>query len=127
MQEVAIVEGMKKKEKDFIIDYLTPFAKIVIVDEESPASKAGLKVGDLLSEFAKVNIYTMDNIKEIPKYVKEGVPVVLITLRMTQDEADEKTIFRLKDGNNYQKIKCEITPSKWIGKGLIGCKIDPLQ
>ena len=41
---------MKEEEKERKkIDYLTPFAVISIVFEESPAEKAGLKVGDLLS------------------------------------------------------------------------------
>lgn len=38
-----------EEEKPHNIDYLTPFAKISIVDKGSPSCKAGLKVGDLLS------------------------------------------------------------------------------
>ena len=53
-----------------MIDYLTPFAKITIVEKQSPAEEGGLLVNDLLSEFSEVNIYTIDNIKQIPKYVK---------------------------------------------------------
>lgn len=48
-----------KKEKEMIkeekpvskIDYLTPFAKISLVSEGSPAWKGGVRAGDLLSEF----------------------------------------------------------------------------
>ena len=32
----------------------------------------------------------------------------------------------MKDGNKYEKIACKVTPMKWIGKGLLGCKLDPL-
>lgn len=116
-----------KKEKNHGIDYLTPFAKIVLVEEESPAKTGGLKVGDLVSEFSEVNIYTLDNIKQIPKYVKEGSPLAIIVLRPTVDEAEGETVFLLKDGKKYEKISCKVLPSKWMGKGLLGCKIDPLH
>ena len=51
------MEEEKPKSK---IDYLTPFAKVSIVFEGSPASMAGLKVGDLLSELDQINIYAMN-------------------------------------------------------------------
>ena len=48
---------------------------------ESPAEKGGLKIGDLLSEFSEVNIYTVDSIKQIPKYVKEGLDGTVVVMR----------------------------------------------
>jgi hypothetical protein len=54
----------------YVIEYLTPFAKISLVEQNSPASNGGLRVNDLLSEFASVIIYTPDNIKQIPNFVK---------------------------------------------------------
>jgi hypothetical protein len=56
--------------QSYVIDYLTPFAKIVLIEPNSPASNGGLRANDLLSEFASVIIYTPDNIKQIPNFVK---------------------------------------------------------
>ena len=119
--------GMKKKEVNHGIDYLTPFSKVSLVESESPAEKGGLKVGDLVSEFSEVNIYSIDNLKQLPKYVKEGNPIPIVVMRKCADEGSGPNIFILKDGNKYEKIKCTVVPSKWVGKGLLGCKIDPLH
>jgi hypothetical protein len=35
-------------------------------------------------------------------------------------------IYQLKDEKSYYKLKLAITPAKWSGRGLLGCKIDPL-
>jgi S1-C subfamily serine protease len=63
------------------IDYLTPFAKISLIFEKSPAESAGLKVGDLVSEFADVTIYSMDWIKQLGQTVREGEELKLVILR----------------------------------------------
>ena len=63
------------------IDYLTPFSRVSIVFEGSPAEKAGLKVGDLLSELAEINIYSLDWQKQIAGVVKEGIPLKLVVMR----------------------------------------------
>ena len=76
-----------------MIDYLTPFAKISLVECESPAEKGGLKTGDLLSEFSEVNIYTIDSIKQIPKYVKEGLDVPVIVMRKVSPNSSGEMIF----------------------------------
>ena len=52
------------------IDYLTPFARVGLVFEGSPASRTGLKVGDLISELAEINIYSLDWQKMVPGVVK---------------------------------------------------------
>lgn len=49
---------------------MTPFAKISSVEEGSPAEKAGIKAGDLISEIGSITIYEPDSIKSIPKVVK---------------------------------------------------------
>ena len=117
-----------------MIDYLTPFAKITSIETESPAFKYGIRKDDLLSEFSEITIYTVDNIKQIPKHVKEGHKIVVIVLRMVEivsesSESDLKKeeIYLLKDGKHYKKIKCDVIPEKWTGRGLLGCKIDPIH
>ena len=57
------------------------------MEKSSPAAKGGLVAGDLLSEFSEINIYSIDNLKQIPKYVKEGLEIPLVVLRKTVKEA----------------------------------------
>lgn len=59
--------------------------------------------------------------------MKEETPMAIVILRQTADEAIGENIFLLKDGKKYEKISCKVTPNKWMGKGLLGCKIDPLH
>lgn len=88
------------------IDYLTPFAKVSLVSEGSPAFLAGLKVGDLLSEFGEINIYSLDWLKQIPGEVQEGRAIRIVVMRQREVGQNEKeSIFVLKDGNSYQKIE----------------------
>ena len=49
--------------------------------EGSPAEKAGLKVGDLLSEMGEVNIYSMDWQKQIAGVVREGIALKVVVMR----------------------------------------------
>jgi len=48
-------------------------------------------------------------------------------MRLEADDAHGEGIFELKDGKKYRKIVLHVVPSVWIGKGLLGCKIDPLH
>lgn len=103
------------------------------MDVHSPAEAAGMKVGDLLSEFSEVNIYTMEPFKQIPRFVKEGLKIKLILLRKMTDSQEQELYmsqgikcYQLKDKNHYAKLEIEVIPSQWIGKGLLGCKIDPI-
>jgi hypothetical protein len=64
--------------------------------------------------------------KEIPKYVKEGRPIQVVVLRQVNEMKTGQGIFQLKDGRKYEKITVEVVPAFWSGRGLLGCKIDPL-
>ena len=87
------------------IDYLTPFARVSLVSEHSPAAAAGMQPADLLSEFADINIYSLDWLKQLPTAVKEGQPVRIVLLRKTEEAASvENQVFLLKDGSCYRKI-----------------------
>lgn len=74
-------EPVKKKEESPKIDYLTPFARIDSVAPGSPAEKCGLQIGDLVSEFGEVMIYSMDWKKQITGLVREGVAIRVIMMR----------------------------------------------
>lgn len=84
-------------------------------------------MGDLLSEFAEVNIYTLDNIKQIPRFVKDGLPIDIVLMRKLEgkEENGDKS-FALKDGQRYLRVDLKVTPTIWEGKGLLGCKFNPL-
>lgn len=32
----------------------------------------------------------------------------------------------MKDGKYYRKITVQVVPHPWQGRGMLGCKIDPL-
>jgi 26S proteasome regulatory subunit N4 len=98
-------EEQKEEEKPKSkIDYLTPFAKISLVFEGSPAATAGLQVEDLLSELAEINIYALDWQKQIAEVVREGQPLKLVVMRPIEAEGkSEYSVFLLKDGRHYEK------------------------
>jgi len=98
------------------------------VEENSPAQVGGLNSGDLLSEFASVNIYTPDNIKQIPHVVVENRPLRIAVLREVA-EGSYSGPEKIHDisGRHYIKHVVEVKPERWSGRGLLGCKIDPLQ
>ncbi len=72
-------------------------------------------------------IYTPDNIKQIPYHVKENEELKVVVLRPVTEEnkGSYEKVFRLKDNNDYAKLELKLTPQRWSGKGLLGCKIDP--
>ena len=51
---------------------------------------------------------------------------VVIMRKVDSEQKVEGKIFELKDGNKYEKMILELTPGRWEGRGLLGCKIDPL-
>ncbi|XP_026199268.1 26S proteasome non-ATPase regulatory subunit 9 [Anabas testudineus] len=88
-----------------------PFAQVDAVTQGSPASGAGLRVGDEVIEFGSVNTGNFQNLQNIAAVVQhsEGKP-----LRVTV----------LRDG---QKIQMSLTPQRWSGRGLLGCNIVPIH
>lgn len=121
-------KNQEKQEKhEHKIDYLTPFARIGLAEEDSPAWRGGVREGDLLSEFGEINIYSLDWKKQIAGAVKEGEAVRLVVMRKVEGEkASEFPCFELKDKQTYQKMVLEVVPGRWKGRGLLGCQINPL-
>ncbi len=65
--------------------------------------------------------------KEIPKHVREGKPLKIVVLRPLSSKTTlGENIFELKDGKNYEKKTIEVIPAAWAGKGILGCKFDPI-
>ncbi|XP_037536305.1 26S proteasome non-ATPase regulatory subunit 9 isoform X1 [Nematolebias whitei] len=88
-----------------------PFARVDAVTEGSPASGAGLRVGDEVIEFGSVNTGNFQNLQNIASVVQhsEGKPLRVGVIRAGQ------------------KVQMNLTPQRWSGRGLLGCNIVPVQ
>uniref|UniRef100_A0A8C6Q026 26S proteasome non-ATPase regulatory subunit 9 n=1 Tax=Nothobranchius furzeri TaxID=105023 RepID=A0A8C6Q026_NOTFU len=88
-----------------------PFARVDSVTEGSPASGAGLRLGDEIIEFGSVNTENFQNLQNIAAVVQhsEGKPLRVSVIR------------------SGQKAQMSLTPQRWSGRGLLGCNIVPVQ
>lgn len=88
-----------------------PFARVDAVTDGSPASGAGLRVGDEVIEFGSVNTANFQNLQNIASVVQhsEGKPLRVTVIRVGQ------------------KVQMNLTPQRWSGRGLLGCNIVPVQ
>eukprot|EP01024_Parvocaulis_polyphysoides_P067965 TRINITY_DN8214_c1_g1_i2.p1 TRINITY_DN8214_c1_g1~~TRINITY_DN8214_c1_g1_i2.p1 ORF type:complete len:203 (-),score=30.62 TRINITY_DN8214_c1_g1_i2:47-655(-) len=86
-----------------------PFAKVDEVAENSPASQAGVRVGDELCVFGSVT-YSSSN------------HMALVAKELQDNEDKVVTAIFLRNG---KVIQVGVTPRKWSGRGLFGCHIVP--
>ncbi|XP_048641522.1 26S proteasome non-ATPase regulatory subunit 9 isoform X1 [Marmota marmota marmota] len=87
------------------------FAKVNSISPGSPASIAGLQVDDEIVEFGSVNTQNFQSLHNIGSVVQhsEGKPLNVTVIRR---------------GERHQ---LRLVPTRWAGKGLLGCNIIPLQ
>ncbi|XP_030716085.1 26S proteasome non-ATPase regulatory subunit 9 isoform X2 [Globicephala melas] len=87
------------------------FAIVNSISPGSPASIAGLQVDDKIVEFGSVNTQNFQSLQNIGTVVQhsEGKPLNVTVIRR---------------GEKYQ---LRLVPTRWAGKGLLGCNIIPLQ
>ncbi|XP_052510686.1 26S proteasome non-ATPase regulatory subunit 9 [Budorcas taxicolor] len=87
------------------------FAKVNSVSPGSPASTAGLQVDDEILEFGSVNTQNFQSLQNIGSVVQhsEGRPLNVTVMR------------------RGEKHQLRLVPTRWAGKGLLGCNIIPLQ
>ncbi|KAG7695897.1 hypothetical protein KL933_002517 [Ogataea haglerorum] len=83
-----------------------PFASVTLVAQDSPAHTAGLRAGDLLLSFGRINATNHNNLKALVGAVAENVPVEVLVLR------------------NNTPTQLTLVPARWAGQGLLGCKLD---
>ncbi|XP_004611094.2 26S proteasome non-ATPase regulatory subunit 9 [Sorex araneus] len=90
---------------------LQAFAKVGSISAGSPASKAGLQVGDEIVEFGSVNTQNFQSLQNIGTVVQhsEGRPLNVTVLR------------------GGQRHQLRLVPERWEGRGLLGFNIIPLQ
>lgn len=90
-----------------------PFLRIDIVSGQSPAELAGLHVGDLVCRIGtirKENFRTMQDVASLVNN-SENRSITLLVQRANTKEQQTLTL----------------TPKKWSGNGLLGCKLTPLS
>ncbi len=89
-----------------------PFLRIDIVSTQSPADTAGLHVGDLVCRIGTIrkdNFRTMQDVASLVNN-SENRSITLLVQRANTKEQQTVTL----------------TPKKWSGNGLLGCKLTPL-
>ncbi|KAJ2615671.1 putative 26S proteasome regulatory subunit [Coemansia sp. RSA 1365] len=93
-----------------------PFARVSIVTPNSPASEAGLLVGDKIVKYGSVDATNHDNLKKLStetiNNIKKPLPVTIERVIDGRPQTLELTL-RLRHG--------------WGGESLLGCHILPLQ
>lgn len=96
-----------------------PFAIVNEVANNSPASSAGLKEGDLIVKFGTATYANHRQLKAIAE---------LVPLAAADNQGIPLVILRRKDRNgsvDQVPISLKILPRPWSGRGLIGCHILP--
>lgn len=87
------------------------FARVGSISAGSPASNAGLQVGDEIVEFGSVNANNFQSLQNIGSVVQhsEGRPLNVTVIR----------------GGLQHQLR--LIPERWAGRGLLGFNIIPLQ
>ena len=53
------------------------------------------------------------------------MPVKMVVMRLGGNVSEGTKLFNVR-GEMRAKVEVTVTPKRWDGKGLLGCKIDPL-
>ena len=93
---------------------LRPFAVVDEVSEGSPASSAGVRVGDQLCSFADV---AWDGLGAASALL----PSVAAALQANRGREVETVLLR-----HGRAISLQLVPREWAGRGLLGCHLRPL-
>jgi 26S proteasome non-ATPase regulatory subunit 9 len=90
-----------------------PFLRIDLVSSQSPAEIAGLHVGDLVCRIGTIRKDNFRTIQDVASLVNnsENRSITLLVQRANTKEQQTLTL----------------TPKRWSGNGLLGCKLTPLS
>lgn len=97
-----------------------PFCVVTQVDVDSPASEAGIQVGDEIVQFGPYVHGTVGkSLAQIGELVKTSVNkiVLLNVARCDKSVPNSEKVY----------VKIKLTPKTWSGHGLLGCKIVPFD
>lgn len=84
------------------------FAVIDDISPTSPATAAGLRLGDKLLSFGRANHANHNNLRVVAEEAQRQVPLKVVVER------------------GGQIVELQLLPQPWSGRGLIGCHILPL-
>ncbi|XP_072755761.1 26S proteasome non-ATPase regulatory subunit 9 isoform X2 [Anoplolepis gracilipes] len=113
----ALAEGSKTQEPVSNIsdshetEMLEPFLRVNLVSPGSPAEIAGIQVEDLILEFGSIHYRNFKSLTDIGKLVENS------RYKIVQ--------LKIKRGSNITVLS--LTPRPWVGKGLLGCNVIPLE
>nr|XP_015919370.1 26S proteasome non-ATPase regulatory subunit 9 isoform X2 [Parasteatoda tepidariorum] len=87
--------------------FFKPFARVDLVDDNSPAQKADLRVGDFLVKFGTLKYHNFENMQSLAKLVMENIrkPIHVSVLR------------------SDKVVPLILIPDDWSGNGYLGCFI----
>ncbi|KAI4504402.1 hypothetical protein M0802_000873 [Mischocyttarus mexicanus] len=88
-----------------------PFLRVNLVSPSSPAELAGIQVNDLIIEFGSINYGNFKSLKDIATLVEHS--------------RYKSLDIKLKRGSNI--LALTLIPRPWIGNGLMGCNVIPLE
>ncbi|KAH0954012.1 hypothetical protein HN011_007042 [Eciton burchellii] len=90
---------------------LEPFLRVNLVSPGSPAEIAGIQEEDLILEFGSINYRNFKSLADIGKLV----------------ENSRYKVVSIKIKRGFNVIVLPLTPRPWVGKGLLGCNVIPLE
>ena len=90
-----------------------PFLRVDVVSNQSPAETAGLHVGDLVCRIGTIRKDNFRTIQDVASLVNNSENRSITLLVQRADTKEQQTV--------------TLTPKKWSGNGLLGCKLTPLS
>lgn len=114
-EEIGMIEevnsgGGKMEMEEIEGKKYEPFCKITEVKINSPADKGGLRPGDLIVVYGKVNFWNHGELKKMIEETKNNV-------------GEEIPITVLRKGLEVELV---VTPGEWEGQGILGCRFELL-
>jgi 26S proteasome non-ATPase regulatory subunit 9 len=90
-----------------------PFLRVDLVSNQSPAELAGLHVGDLVCRIGTIRKENFRTMQDVASLVNNSENRSITLLVQRANTKEQETI--------------SLTPKKWSGNGLLGCKLTPLN
>mmetsp|Transcript_32019 Transcript_32019/g.48973 ORF Transcript_32019/g.48973 Transcript_32019/m.48973 type:complete len:123 (+) Transcript_32019:249-617(+) len=118
MDQMELAETVQAQAEVIDMGSLKPFAQVDQVSQNSPASAAGFREGDLVIRFENVDHSNHRNLAAlgelVPAAAAEQKALIVIVSRSSEQLKEDTTILQLS-----------LTPRPWGGRGLVGCHIRP--
>jgi len=108
------------------VNSLIPFAVLDSISQSSPASEAGLHVGDLIVKFGTATFSNHNNLSLVAENVSQAasesksIPVTLLRRRRMNSMHD---VVHDVEAGVRNTIVLDVYPKRWSGRGVLGCHI----